>query len=128
MRHLLPLLRRWRRSRWPGGAARGANGAAGEGDDDWLRSLTSFSDSMGHWMALLGLAAQGLCGGLACMTLFMTYLLTSRRGGTAFLQYYAPLAQSLNRTYFTLISLSIVAVVARLGYDANARFKPTELR
>jgi hypothetical protein len=83
---------------------------------------------MGHWMALLGLAAQGLCGGLACMALFMTYLLTSRRGGQAFLQYYAPLAQSLNRTYFTLISLSIVAVVARMGYDANARFKPTELR
>lgn len=93
-----------------------------------LRNLSDFTDTMAHWMAILGMFAQGLCGGLALIAFFMTYLLFATQGATGFLQYYSALALNVNRTFFTLISLSVVAAVSKLAFDKLGNFQPMELR
>jgi hypothetical protein len=93
-----------------------------------MRSISDLSDTLGHWLAILGLFSQGLAGGLALTTFFSTYLLLLRAGTPAFLQYYAAQAQDINRAFFTLISLSMVAAAARMGADSLGQFKPHSLR
>lgn len=58
-----------------------------------LRSLAEFTDNMGSAMAALGMFAQGLGGGLALLSLFMTYLQYATAGIDGFLGYYSAHAQ-----------------------------------
>lgn len=58
-----------------------------------LRSLAEFTDTMGSGMAAVGMFAQGLAGGLALLSLFMTYLQYATAGMDGFLAYYSIHAQ-----------------------------------
>jgi len=40
----------------------------------------------------------------------------------------AALSQMVNRAYFTLISLSMVAAAARLAYDSLGQYRPQHLK
>jgi hypothetical protein len=40
----------------------------------------------------------------------------------------AALSQMVNRAYFTLISLSMVAAASRLAYDSLGRYQPQHLK
>lgn len=73
---------------------------------------------------------QGLCGGLALLAFFQTYLLPAPagHGQAAFLAHYSPLARPLNRAMLALISVSLVAASSRAACDEAGGFEPRALR
>eukprot|EP00879_Flechtneria_rotunda_P014974 GHRR01015644.1.p1 GENE.GHRR01015644.1~~GHRR01015644.1.p1 ORF type:complete len:535 (+),score=185.66 GHRR01015644.1:276-1880(+) len=93
-----------------------------------LRSLADIINSVGSIMAALGMFFQGLAGGLALLSLFMTYLQYATAGREGFLAYFSAHAQMVNRAFFSLISLSLVAAASRLAFDTLGQFRPTHLR
>ncbi len=87
---LSPIERRRRPTRRPSDADWESDAGGGV-----LRSVSEFAAAMGHWCAVLGFFAQGLCGGLALLAFFQTYLLSATAGSNAFLGSYSPIAQNV---------------------------------
>ncbi|KAG2430374.1 hypothetical protein HYH02_013736 [Chlamydomonas schloesseri] len=90
-------------------------------------SLRSTVNWLSNFFCVIGLFMEGLLGGLALVNFFMTYMLYSRDGLRRFLAYYAPIAQDMNRIYYSLLVLSIISSTSRLARDKLRGWGPRGL-
>ncbi|KAJ9530085.1 hypothetical protein QJQ45_023398 [Haematococcus lacustris] len=102
-----------------------------EGDEGWdpdagtfRGSLRSFLANISGVFSFLGIAVQGLLGGLALLNFYMTFILYANNNLQNWLRYYAVLALAINRIYFSLIAMAVVASAARLARDQIRSFAP----
>ncbi|KAK9818118.1 hypothetical protein WJX72_007418 [[Myrmecia] bisecta] len=83
--------------------------------------LVALVGSSASALASIALFAQGLLGGFGLLNLFMIYLWDPSHWSsplTGFLQFYSPIAMSVNRIYYTLITVSLVAACSSFAKDS----------
>ncbi|KAG2422066.1 hypothetical protein HXX76_016301 [Chlamydomonas incerta] len=102
-----------------------------DSDDEDARGFRGSMRSTVNWLSnffcVLGLFMEGLLAGLALLNFFMTYVLYSRDGLRRSMAYYAPIAQDINRIYYSLLVLSIISSTSRLARDRLRQWGPRGL-
>tara|TARA_B100001121_G_C18530929_1_gene545947 strand:- start:4 stop:792 length:789 start_codon:yes stop_codon:yes gene_type:complete len=88
-------------------------------------SLRLVMEGISNTFGMVGLACQGLTGGLAIMCLYLTYVrYLTELPKEGFLAQYSAVASEMNKSFQVLISVSLVAALDKYGRDHTARFFP----
>lgn len=78
--------------------------------DEHLRALDDADNVL-----FLSRPPQSLLGGFALISLFVTYLVLNGNGVKDGLTFFAPVAESLSRAYYTLLTISIVSLTIKMA-------------
>ena len=88
-------------------------------------SLRLIMEGFSNAFGMVGLACQGLTGGLALICLYLTYVrYVTELPREGFLEQYSAVAKEINKSFQVLISVSLVAAIDKFGRDHAARFFP----